>query len=62
MWFFLITVVMVLVILALAIVTLVISLKIRSGDVAVLRKLPGYKPHLLYGNALEMARQPDSEY
>ena len=23
--------------------------------------LPGYKPHLLYENALEMAREPDSK-
>ncbi|KAJ7382903.1 Cytochrome P450 4V2 [Desmophyllum pertusum] len=41
----------------LAIATLVIISK--RGDVVLLKKLPGYKPHLLYGNALEMAREPD---
>lgn len=44
----------------LAIATLVIISK--RGDVVLLKKLPGYKPHLLYGNALEMAREPDSKY
>ena len=61
MVFFLLAGVVFLLIIALAIITLVISVKLGSVHVTVLRKLPGYKPHLLYGNALEMAREPDSE-
>jgi len=57
--FFVITLVILLVIIALGIATLVVITK--HGDVACLKRLPGYKPHLLYGNALEMAREPDSE-
>lgn len=57
--FLVIALVILLVIIALGIATLVIITK--HGDVDVLKRLPGYKPHLLYGNALEMAREPDSE-
>ena len=59
--FYAIAFLILLVIFSLAITTLVIFVKLRSGDVAVLRKLPGYKPHLLYGNALEIAREPDGK-
>jgi len=57
--FYAIAFLILLVIFSLAIATLVIFVKLRSGDVAVLRKLPGYKPHLLYGNTLKIAREPD---
>ena len=43
-----------------AIATLLIMTK--DGNIVVLKKLPGNKPHLLYGNALEMEREPDSKF
>ena len=52
--------VILLVIIVLAIGTLMVIT--NRGNAAILRKLPGCKPHLLYGNALEMEREPDSEY
>lgn len=52
--FFPVVVVILMLIIALGIVTLIIVVNLRSDGMAALRKLPGYKPHLLYGNALEM--------
>lgn len=46
----------------LVIIVLTIGTLMVITNRAILRKLPGYKPHLLYGNALEMEREPDSEY
>lgn len=58
-FFIVIALVILLVIVVLGIGTLVVIT--NRGNVLVLKKLPGYKPHMMYGNALEMAREPDSE-
>ncbi|KAL9961255.1 hypothetical protein ACROYT_G030164 [Oculina patagonica] len=54
------------IVIALAILLIVVVIGIgilivitNRGNVVLLKRLPGYKPHLLYGNALEMAREPD---
>lgn len=58
-FFIVIALVILLVIIVLGIGILVVIT--NRGNVVVLKRLPGYKPHLLYGNALEIAREPDSE-